>query len=352
MTLTSKDQDADALFAAAKEVGLEHKADVVLFNNPVTDQAATELHAQLESKAKSDNAVFLILATFGGDPHAAYQIGREFQLRYPKVILCIAGDCYSAGTLIALCAHELIIADRGKIGPVDVQLRKKDEIMEQLSGLTMGTAIEELQRKAGEAVIEIAIGLSLELRRSALGYLSFRTALDLSSNMVAHMYGEVFKQIDPMKLGEDAMALQIAKHYGTILSEKSGNLKYRAIDRLVEHYPSHECIIDREEASQLFENLRSPGPNEAKLLRELGSLATEARIKERDGILTIFPYEETVEKCSKTEEVHEEISEPHKSSKNGGDGTDKPRCEEVAGRGAGATGEGDPGAETQGASPN
>lgn len=271
-------------YDAARAISDALDADVILFNQQTSEQTASEFHGVLESLKPRRTNAFVMLVTFGGDAHAAYVIARDLQLHYEKVILCIAGDCYSAGTLIVLCANELVLTDRGRLGPLDVQLLKKDELSERLSGLTVSIALDELHVKAFEALTSIAE----QLKRRFGPQLTFRTAMDVAATVTAQMFGEVYKQIDPIRLGEDARALQIAGHYGQRLGEQSGNLKSGAVERLLEAYPSHECIIDRTEAEELFLHVRAPEGREERLLRQLGALASDARVGHNSPILVVF----------------------------------------------------------------
>jgi membrane-bound ClpP family serine protease len=111
------DDSENAIARVVRSLVDRHDADVILFNQSIDEDAAARFHDLLESVPRERSNVFLVLATFGGDAHAAYMIARDLQLRYKKVTLCIAGDCYSAGTLIVLCAHDLVITDRGRLGP-------------------------------------------------------------------------------------------------------------------------------------------------------------------------------------------------------------------------------------------
>ena len=270
---TENDTKKALLNAAVSKVATTLSADVVIFNSDVGDGSASELHTALESIAKPKKSIFFVLVTFGGDPHAAYRIARELQLRYERVILCIAGDCYSAGTLVVLSAHEVVIADRGNLGPIDVQILKKDELREYISGLAVQMSLNELNKAASKAAIEIVDALKHRYGRS----LSFKTALDLGANITSHTFGEIYRQIDPIRIGEDGRLLKIASHYGFLLGGKSRNLKPDAIRRLLEDYPSHECIIDREEAGELFNSVRRPSESELVLLEQLSDFATDAR---------------------------------------------------------------------------
>lgn len=264
---------------AAGKVEQHLKSDVIAFNQPIDEDVAAKFHKELEQTPKRHSNVFFILTTHGGDPHAAYVIARELQLRYKKVVICIAGDCYSAGTLLVLCAHEVVIADRGRLGPMDIQIWKKDEV-ERLSSLTVGTALKELQSRALDSFVDLSVGI-----RRRIPFISLRTSMEMAADMTGAMYGEIYKQIDPIRIAADAMSLKIGSHYGTILSEKPGNVKLGAIRRLTESYPAHECIIDRNEADHLFNNLRAPDELEEDLLKLMGDQITDAV---ENGFITVL----------------------------------------------------------------
>ena len=51
-----------------------------------------------------------------------------FQRSYKKFIVLVSGYCKSAGTLVACGAHELVFSDAGEIGPIDIQMEKKDDL--------------------------------------------------------------------------------------------------------------------------------------------------------------------------------------------------------------------------------
>lgn len=133
---TSKDKKRSPpeYVAPANEIAKEREADVILFNGQVNRANAYRLIQECNSRVKKKNA-FLLLTTFGGDPNTAYIIARYLQSDYEKFTLFVSGLCKSAGTLIALGAHELIISSHGELGPLDVQLSKKDELGETQSGL-------------------------------------------------------------------------------------------------------------------------------------------------------------------------------------------------------------------------
>jgi len=276
--------NADLVLAATQAVARDLRADVILFNQPIDPRVAERFHGKLESLESKRRVAFVIFATFGGDAHAAYVIARDLQFRYDKIILCIGGDCYSAGTLLVCCAHEVVIADRGRLGPLDVQIIKRDELAERSSGLTVSIALQELQKESFKTFMEFTGNL-----KDTFGIqLSLRTAMEVAATLTIGAFQEVYRQVDPIKLAEDARSLQIAGHYGDILAKASQNLKKGAVERLLKEYPSHECIIDREEAKGLFNSVRPPSENEAVLLGLLGPLATDATLRPDDKFVIVL----------------------------------------------------------------
>jgi len=63
------------------------------------------------------------------------------------------------------------------------------------------------------------------IRRDTGGSITTRTAAELASTMVVKLLDPIYRQIDPMKIGENSRAMNITKSYGTRLSIKSGILK-------------------------------------------------------------------------------------------------------------------------------
>jgi hypothetical protein len=214
----------------------------------------------------------MILVTNGGDAHAAYRIARCLQRNYKRVIVFIPGWCKSAGTLLAVGAHELVVSDYGEIGPLDVQLRKTDEILEVTSGLTVLDALDLLQNKARETFENTM----LSIKGGSSGSVTFKTASDIAANMTVGFFKEIYAQISPMHVGEVGRLLNVAKECGERLRRVSGNLTEENLDTLVNHYPDHGFMIDRAEVEELFTNVRQPSSDEEALSECLGEVARYA----------------------------------------------------------------------------
>lgn len=223
-------------------------ADILVFNGPITSASYFDLVDYTKQSKKRKN-VFFFLATYGGDADAAYRIARCLKARYEKVTVCVSGMCKSAGTLVAVGADDLVIAEGGELGPLDIQLRKHDEIWEYGSGLDVTKALEHLEKTVLECFRQQMLDITVNAQ------LSVKLASEISSQLTVGLYGKLYEQVDPVRIGEVVRATNVATDYGKRLGN---NLKPAALKRLVHEYPSHSFVIDLEEAKTLFRNVREP----------------------------------------------------------------------------------------------
>lgn len=233
-------------------------ADYIVYSGEISREGYENVSRICRENKLHQNAV-LVLTTTGGDPHAGYRIARAIGHHYDGFSVMIPGLCKSAGTLICLGAKELIMGDQSEFGPLDVQVRKKDELFELGSGLDTIQALNYMQAQAMSAFRAYLIELKTDAG------LSTRMAAEIASKLATGLFSPVYSQIDPVKLGELQRSIEVAYAYGQRLSRKSQNLKPGALDKLVSKYPSHGFVIDRSEARELFEKVRKPEDDELEL---------------------------------------------------------------------------------------
>lgn len=236
-------------------------ADPVLFASSVNDVATAEVRKICRVSNGRDRLV-LLLTTPGGDADAAFRIARAFRRRYKQITVIINGECKSAGTLIALCADELVMTDTGELGPLDVQLQRATEIAgPPQSGLDLTQALRVLEENMLSSfrahVLDIRMGSKL----------STKLACELACRLATGAYRSIYEQIDPIRLGEVQRKIVIANEYGERLA--SDNVREGAVTALVAQYPSHGFVIDREEAEELFHKVRTPDADEVALIEAL-----------------------------------------------------------------------------------
>jgi len=241
--------------------------DIIYYNGDVDRPYDTFFIDQLQATKRSSNALF-ILVTSGGNPNAGYRISRCLQDHYKSHSMLISGYCKSTGTLMALGANELIFTGHGELGPLDVQMEKKDELWESQSGLTITSALDGMQNQAFLTFEEYF--LMVKTRSQSI---STKMASEISTQLTVGLYSELYKNIDPLHIGEATRAVSIARHYGRKLLSHCNNISEESLTKLITGYPSHGFVIDWKEAAELFENVRSANELEEELLNHIGNIA-------------------------------------------------------------------------------
>jgi hypothetical protein len=287
----------ERVVSAANALAEAVDADVLLYTGDIDRPYDDKLLDQLMAFQRRKN-VILILCTFGGDPDAAYRIARGLQENYSRFVVVLAGHCKSAGTLLVVGAHEIAMTQHAELGPLDVQVGKKDELVGLDSGLTVLDALGQLEGKA----FELFENAMLKILGSSGGRVTFKTATHIATELSKGIVAPIMAQIDPMHVGEVSRALKIGEEYAKRLSDTSDNLQAGALKRLVHGYPSHGFVIDKREAQELFNHVRDVSPEESALLRLLKG---DARFPQEDPVLST-------------------LSEPRKEAANDGNNTQDP----------------------------
>lgn len=254
----------------------EMDADIIGVVTQMYFRADEKVLAACRSRTNKRRNILLVLSTPGGSADEAYRIARHLRRAYcqpsagsrlgerGQLILYVHDFCKSAGTILALGADRIVMSQSAELGPIDVQLRKEDEVGERTSGLTPHQALETLQVEAGQHFRRFF----RQMRFEASLQFSTKMSADLAARMTAGLLEPVYAQLDPIRLGEVERFVRIASEYGDRL--KTSNVKEGTIEKLVSGYPSHEFVIDREEARELFEHVDVPSDG----LEAIGAMIT------------------------------------------------------------------------------
>ncbi len=185
----------DEAYEAAAAYASKEDCDVAIFNGEIKSREADEFIIECRARELKRKNLLLIIVTPGGSADAAYRIGRWLQSAYDggKVTVWVTGWCKSAGTLLAIAGHNLIVSDDGELGPLDVQLSKSDELFEWNSGLTIDSALDALEARA-MAMFEAYF---MRIMAKSQGRVTFKTATNIASHMVVNLLSPVYSQIDP-----------------------------------------------------------------------------------------------------------------------------------------------------------
>lgn len=230
------------------------RSDLLLYLGPISRTGYDAVTDILEKSSSRAEQVYVFLGTYGGDPAAAYRIARALKHHYNKVSIVIPTFCKSAGTLLAVVADELLIADTGELGPLDIQLKKTDELFGTSSGLDITQAITFLNKQTNEILNQTLVELNGRYS------ISTKTAADIATKLATSALSPIYAQIDPVRVGEINRALNIAFQYGKRLNATSNSLKdgEKTLKKLMMEYPDHGFVIDRKEAKELFNHVHAP----------------------------------------------------------------------------------------------
>jgi hypothetical protein len=305
--------NSDQPWRQAAELIESYDSDVFFF----TRSNVLKVMEELKRNQKSEK-ILLLLVTYGGDPHAAFKIARYIQDKYKHFSLFVSGFCKSAGTLFAVAANEVIFAPFGELGPLDVQMAKPDHFQYD-SGLVIGESLDTLERRA----IEMFKRIFDEMISEKQGQISISTAMTAASELTKSIYAPIMSRIDPEEIGARQRALRIAHDYGRRLAIKSQNTTEKSLRLLAEKYSSHSFVIDKQEASELFQQVRFATEQEMHLARLLGPLSRFEQPEQREPIFTALGKQTYIDE--KQEGSPDETAKPRGDSPaNGADsqGTD------------------------------
>lgn len=224
-----------------------YDADVYVYSSAIDHEGFGKIVGCYKGSHRRN--ALLILTTNGGLANSAYKIARFFQTQYEQLIVVIPSVCKSAGTLLACGAHRLVMTPFSELGPLDVQLYARDEIGARRSGLLNHSAFEALKSET----FELYEHFMLSIKRRSGDNISFPLASSVAGDMAAKLMVPVFEQISPEALGSDYRDLQVAVEYGGRLADIGRNISPYAVNHLTNGYPSHDFIIDADEARELFD---------------------------------------------------------------------------------------------------
>lgn len=282
----------NGLLKIADSIANTTNSDLFLYNAPIGRPSDDDVITLCCGRRRRRN-VTVILVTEGGDPDAAFRIARAFQSHYRKFTCIVSGYCKSAGTLILTGAHELVITDWGELGPLDVQMVKKDEMGERESGLLVTSALQALRINAFSSFEHFF----LTMQRRSRWVITFKTAAEYASKLTTGLFAPIYGQIDPRTVAESSRAQAIGLQYGTRLGAFGQNIESSSLERLISNYPTHGFVIDRREAQALFKNVREPSNDEMRLIEELGRLAIDPQ-RENEAVRQFLSTE-----CEKSDDA-------------------------------------------------
>lgn len=229
--------------------------------------------------------VGLLIESPGGNAHYAYQIARLFQRRASQFTVIVPQYAKSAATLMALGASDLMMGRDAELGPLDVQMYdpEREEFGSALN------AVQSLERLNAFSMAAIDQLMPLLIRRT--GRKVDRILPEVLKYVVSFVE-PLLQKIDAVDYTMKSRELKVAEEYARRLMKRN----YRwskattVASSLVEKFPTHGFVIDRDEATA-FEinpeegmqfglglNIKTPQPEVDEILTSLTPILDDLTI--------------------------------------------------------------------------
>jgi hypothetical protein len=88
----------------------------------MSTDALPRIIEQIDALPDGSESVDFLIASYGGDPMVAWRVMTLIRQRVKNVAVMIPQSAYSAATLLAFGADEIIMHPNGHLGPVDMQI--------------------------------------------------------------------------------------------------------------------------------------------------------------------------------------------------------------------------------------
>lgn len=230
-----------------QEIARVRQRPLAVICGPINQEAI--LTVEKECRARSaGKKLDIFLSTLGGDPDAAFILGRLFNHFFSEeTAVLVPRKSKSAGTLICLAASKIYMAPSAELGPLDTQVRvsKTDGTNDWGSALDGFKGLEQVLQQAIEA---FNTSMIVNSRFGIRG----RDAAEVAVRFAASTAGGLYANLDPTKIGQYSRDLQIAEQYALQLL-KDGKVKDsdQIVKKLVYSYPSHSFALDFKEVKSL-----------------------------------------------------------------------------------------------------
>lgn len=215
------------------------------FNETALDRAQQELVGVERDDLR------VVLQSAGGDIHCAFRLANLLRQHCERLEVIVPTYAKSAATFFCLSADRISLGPLGELGPLDVQTQDPRHDAHRISALDSYEALAQLRASALET-FDYTVRMLIQLSD-----LSQREMVQHAREFTTSLMEPLYRQVRPLDITEHARALDIAKRYGeilmsryaydTLLPEHASNI----LHQLVFGYPTHEFVIDYNEAQAL-----------------------------------------------------------------------------------------------------
>jgi Serine dehydrogenase proteinase len=207
----------------------------------VDDDLYEALYAA-RTEIEKGSPVGLVIHSGGGDASAAFRIARLFQRRATPLTTIIPKYAKSAATLMALGGANIVKDGDAEFGPLDVQVLdlEREEYGSALN------AVQSLERINAFSLTVIDQLTPLLVGRSGR---KLDVILPMVMEYSVNLVRPLLEKIDTVDFTRRSRELKVAEEYAFRLMRANypSETAKRIAQHLVDQYPTHEFVIDRDE---------------------------------------------------------------------------------------------------------
>lgn len=203
---------------------------------------------QIELIDKNEQNIDVLILSNGGDPMVAWRLISLLRERFTNIAVIVPYSAYSAATLFALGADEIIIHPYGNLGPIDPQITIKNNI----PGASKTFSYEDL-----------------------VNYIEFVKTVGLTDQeLLQKCFDKLVGEVPPTSLGFAKRSSQLGLMMGEKLLSthlKDKNTAKTISQALTTKFYNHGYSLNRQEAKDLGLNVCDKGAKFNELLWKLAS---------------------------------------------------------------------------------
>jgi hypothetical protein len=227
----------------------------------MSTDALPQIIEQIDALPEDSKALDFLIASYGGDPMVAWRIMTLLRQRVEQVSVMIPQSAYSAATLVAFGADEIIMHPNGHLGPVDMQITTAGD-----SGQAKTFSTEDIS-----------------------AFLDFvRDHLKITDQEhVRRLFEVTCKEVGTLGIGVTARSSKLAVDLGERLlalhmkDDEAGAKRRTIVETMSRKFQSHAYPVNRTEASEIGLPVNKKRDKELEKLMWDVWLDIESELKER-----------------------------------------------------------------------
>lgn len=234
----------------------------------MSTDALPHIIEQVDALPEDSKEVDFLIVSFGGDPMVAWRIMTLIRQRIGRVFVLIPQSAYSAATLVAFGADEIVMHPNGHLGPVDMQITTAGDTGQPKSFSTEEiSAFLDFVRENLKITDQEHVRALFEVTCKEVGSLGI--GLTARSSKLA------------VDLGERLLALHMTD------DERSLELR-TVVENMSKKFQSHAYPVNRTEAIEMGLPVNKERDKELEKLMWDVWLSIEVELKEAEPFYPIF----------------------------------------------------------------